>query len=376
MRPRDPILRRSRPEAPPDRDGGALSRTYHARRRRRGLYLLGAVLALVCTALAACCMGVADLTPGRLLATWLPPLGDLLSAQPLDQTERNVLLMLRLPRVAMAVVAGAGLGVSGTVMQAITGNSMASPFTTGLSNAAALGAALVILFGGFPVYLQETATVLAAFAMALLCAALVYGISSLRGLGPETLVLTGIALNYLFNAVNSSMQYIANEQQLPAIVHWTFGSLTAASWGDIGVMAVFLALVYPLFASKAWAMNLMASNGDESASALGVNVRDTRLALGIGVALLTASVVSFTGIIGFVGLVIPHVVRMVFGTDHKKLLPLSALLGAIFLIWADVLCRIVLPGNELPIGVLTSLVGAPVFVYLMARRKYGFGGGD
>ena len=371
MRPRDPILRRSRPEAPPDRDGGGLSRTYHARRRRRGLYLLGAVLALVCTALAACCMGVADLTPGRLLATWLPPLGDLLSAQPLDRTERNVLLMLRLPRVAMAVVAGAGLGVSGTVMQAITGNSMASPFTTGLSNAAALGAALVILFGGFPVYLQETATVLAAFAMALLCAALVYGISSLRGLGPETLVLTGIALNYLFNAVNSSMQYIANEQQLPAIVHWTFGSLTAASWGDIGVMAVFLALVYPLFASKAWAMNLMASNGDESASALGVNVRDTRLALGIGVALLTASVVSFTGIIGFVGLVAPHIARMLIGGDHRILLPFSALCGSILVLAADTVGRVAFSPTTLPVGIVVSYVGVPLFLYLILRERWG-----
>lgn len=155
-------LPRMRPPEPQERTA-ALSGRYLALRARKRLWLCLAVLLLLAAALAACCMGVADLTPSRLLSTWLPPLRPLLGSVPLTETEQNVLLMLRLPRVAIAVVAGAGLGCTGTVMQAITGNAMASPFTTGLSNAAALGAALVVLFGGFPVYLQESAMVLAAF---------------------------------------------------------------------------------------------------------------------------------------------------------------------------------------------------------------------
>ena len=155
---------RMRPPEVKGRPAGLSSR-YLALRARKRLWLCLAVLLLLAAAVTACCMGVTDLTPSRLLATWLPPLRPLLGSLPLTETEQNVLLMLRLPRVAMAVAAGAGLGCAGTVMQAITGNAMASPFTTGLSNAAALGAALVVLFGGFPVYLQESAMVLSAFAM-------------------------------------------------------------------------------------------------------------------------------------------------------------------------------------------------------------------
>lgn len=213
--------------------------------------------------------------------------------------------------------------------------------------------------------------VLAAFIMTMLCAALVYGISSLRGLGPETLVLTGIALNYLFSAVNSSMQYIANEQQLPAIIHWTFGSLTGGSWWDVAIMALFLAAVYPLFASRAWAMNLMSSNGDESAAALGVHVRNTRLVLGVGMAFLTASVVSFTGIIGFVGLVAPHIARFLMGGDHRYLLPFSALCGSILVLVADTVGRVAFSPTTLPVGIVVSYVGVPLFLYLILRERWG-----
>lgn len=143
----------------------------------------------------------------------------------------------------------------------------------------------------------------AAFVMSVVCAIVVYTVASYKQLRPEALVLTGIALNYLFNALNSTMQFIANEQQLPAIVHWSFGSLTAVTWSDIGIMLFFFAVSFPVFMSQAWAFNLLDDGGDETARALGVNVKRTRLLCGGAVTLLTASVVSFTGIIGFVGLV-------------------------------------------------------------------------
>lgn len=248
---------------------------------------------------------------------------------------------------------------------------MASPFTTGLSGAAALGAAAVIIFSGIPVYFQKTAMVTAAFLMALICAVFVYGLSNLKGLGAETLVLTGIALNYFFSALNSTMQFIANELQLPAIVHWTFGSLTAVGWSDIAVMTVILFITIPIFQSQAWAFNIISSGGDESAEALGIHVKRTRILTGGCITVLTASIVSFTGIIGFVGLVAPHMARMVIGGDHRLLLPLSAITGAALVLAADTIGRCAFSPTTIPVGIVVSYVGVPLFLYLiiMERRE-------
>lgn len=346
-----------------------LTNTYRANMRRKLLCLLAAAGLLLALAMAACCLGVADLSPGRLTVTYLPFTRKFLAAKPLNAKDQNILLMLRLPRVAAAITAGAGLGIAGTGMQAITGNQMASPFTTGLSGAAALGAAAVIVFGGVPVYLQKTATVAAAFFMALLCAVLVYGLSGLKGLGPENLVLTGIALNYLFSALNATMQFIANEQQLPAIIHWSFGSLTGVGWKDIAVMAAFFLAVLPLFQRQAWAFNLLASSGDESAQALGVHVKRTRITAGLCITLITAAVVSFTGIIGFVGLVAPHMARMLIGGDHRLLLPFSALTGALLVLAADTVGRTAFSPTMIPVGIVVSYVGVPLFLYLILRGR-------
>lgn len=337
--------------------------------RRKILWILLAASALCVLASAAVCLGVADLTPARLAVTWLPFTERFLAVQPLSPKEQNVLLLLRLPRIAAAVTAGAGLGIAGTGMQAITGNQMASPFTTGLSGAAALGAASVIVFGGIPVHLQKSATVLAAFFTALLCAAFVYGLSSLKGLGSETLVLTGIALNYFFNALNSTMQFIANEQQLPVIIHWTFGSLTAVGWKDIAVMALFLLITLPIFQSQAWAFNMIAAGSDDSAAALGIHVKRTRILTGGCITLLTAAIVSFTGIIGFVGLVAPHMSRMIIGGDHRLLLPLSAITGAALVLAADTIGRCAFSPTMIPVGIVVSYVGVPLFLYLILRGR-------
>lgn len=349
----------------------ALTNEYQSHIHRKIIWILLALVILIILAAAAVCIGVADLTPARLAVTWLPLSERYLDVLPLTPKEENVLLLLRLPRVAAAVIAGAGLGLAGTGMQAITGNQMASPFTTGLSGAAALGAAAVIIFSGIPVYFQKTAMVTAAFLMALICAVFVYGLSSLKGLGAETLVLTGIALNYFFSALNSTMQFIANEQQLPAIVHWTFGSLTAVGWSDIAVMTVILFITIPIFQSQAWAFNIISSGGDESAGALGIHVKRTRILTGGCITVLTASIVSFTGIIGFVGLVAPHMARMVIGGDHRLLLPLSAITGAALVLAADTIGRCAFSPTTIPVGIVVSYVGVPLFLYLiiMERRE-------
>lgn len=350
-------------------EGGAqegLPGQIRAYRRGKCLFLLAAAVLTVIALIGGCFAGVADVTPARLLVTLFPSLPS--EAPPLSGTELTVMVHLRLPRVVMALLAGAGLAVSGLVMQAITGNSMASPFTTGLSNAAAMGASIVIVFGLNLAGSVQLATVLGAFVLAFLCAALVYGIAAVKGLGSASIVLIGIALNYFFSALNAAMQYIANEQQLSAIVNWTFGSFSQSTWPQILFTAVVLAVSLPILFSRAWHYNLL-TTGDESAAALGVNVRALRSLSGVLITLVAATVVSFTGVIGFVGLVAPHIARLLAGGDYRFLLPLSALLGGCLLIVADLVGRTVVSPVIIPVGIVVSFIGVPVFLSLILRDK-------
>ena len=289
----------------------------------------------------------------------------------------DVVWLIRLPRLVLAVGVGMGLSVCGVVMQAIVKNPLADPYVLGVSSGAYLGAVLAMLLGvGTSVFGGSAMGVLGcagAFLVSL-------GVMALANLGGRAnavkLLLAGSALSAVCSGFSNLFIYILNDDHAAsAVVQWSMGSLAGADWESNGVILPVVLVGTLFFWTQYRNLNLILL-GDESAVTLGTDLHRWRLVYLLVSALLVGFVVYKAGLIGFVGLVIPHVVRMVFGTDHKKLLPLSALLGAIFLIWADVLCRIVLPGNELPIGVLTSLVGAPVFVYLMARRKYGFGGGD
>ena len=341
--------------------------TLKAYHKKRAALMLAAVILLIIAAFSSCFVGVANVTVGRVFATLLPG-GHFMGAAALNQTELTVLMQLRLPRITMALVSGIGLGISGLVTQAITGNKMASPFTTGLSNAAAFGASLAIIFGFMPFGSNQVGTVMMAFVLAFICAAMVYGIASAKGMGKTTIILIGIALNYFFSALNASMQYVANEQQLSAIVHWTFGSLSEITWEQILVVSVILLLTFPFIVRFAWHYNLF-STGDESAVALGVNVMRLRLLSGIAVTLISSAIVSFTGVIGFVGLVAPHIARLLIGGDYRALIPLTALSGAILLIAADTVGRVVVSPVIIPVGIVVSFIGVPVFIYLIVKEQ-------
>lgn len=335
-----------------------------SQRRKNAMVLACACIIVLLSIAVSCFAGVANVTPGRLLATLLPQI----PAEPLTETELTVLTHLRLPRIVMAFLGGMGLAVSGLTMQAITGNSMASPFTTGLSNAAAMGAATVIVFEWNFMGSLQLSTVCGAFILAFACSALVYGISSAKGFGSTTIVLVGIALNYFFSALNSGMQYIANEEKLASIVNWTFGNLSTSTWEQIAFVAAALLLALPYLFSRAWHFNLL-TTGDESATALGVNVGRLRLISGLMITLISASIISFTGVIGFVGLVAPHIARLLVGGDHRVLLPLTALLGSALLVLADLAGRTVASPVVIPVGIVVSFIGVPIFLYLILRSR-------
>lgn len=335
-----------------------------SQRRKNAMVLACACIIVLLSIAVSCFAGVANVTPGRLLATLIPRI----PAEPLTETELTVLTHLRLPRIVMAFLGGMGLAVSGLTMQAITGNSMASPFTTGLSNAAAMGAATVIVFEWNFMGSLQLSTVCGAFILAFACSALVYGISSAKGFGSTTIVLVGIALNYFFSALNSGMQYIANEEKLASIVNWTFGNLSTSTWEQIAFVAAALLLTLPYLFSRAWHFNLL-TTGDESATALGVNVGRLRLLSGLMITLISASIISFTGVIGFVGLVAPHIARLLVGGDHRILLPLTALLGSALLVLADLAGRTVTSPVVIPVGIVVSFIGVPIFLYLILRSR-------
>lgn len=274
---------------------------------------------------------------------------------------------LRLHRILMAIVAGMGLAVAGAVMQGILKNPLASPFTLGIASAASFGAALAIILGaGFAG--GEYLIIGNAFVFTLLASFFVYGLARYKGITPETMILAGIAIMYLFSALTSFLQYMGRSEQVHEVVFWMMGSLGRSSWEKVGIVTAVLLLCFPYLLLRSWDINAMGA-GDETAKSLGVNVERVRVASLMLASLITASIICFTGTIGFIGLVSPHITRMVIGGDHRFLIPASALVGAMLLLAADTAARTILAPVILPVGIMTAFLGIPFFIYLFIRRR-------
>jgi iron complex transport system permease protein len=286
---------------------------------------------------------------------------------------RVVVWDIRMPMALMAVITGAALSLAGAQMQTILANPLASPFTLGISAAASFGAALAIVAGVSLVPFATNFVVpLNAFVMALVATSVIHFISQARGVTVQTVVLLGIALVFTFNALLAFLQYLASEQALQSVVFWTMGSLTKATWEKIWITLAVLAGAIPRFARHAWALTAIRL-GEDKAASFGVNVRRIRLETMLIVALLAAVPVSFVGTIGFVGLVGPHVARMLVGEDQRFFLPTAVMSGALLLSVTSVVSKSILPGVVFPIGIITALVGVPFFFSLIisnVRRSW------
>lgn len=281
---------------------------------------------------------------------------------------------LRFPRAVLAAVVGAGLSAIGVAVQAMVRNALADPFVLGISSGAAVGANAVLLFGAFGA-LGLWALSTAAFLSALLAMALVYAIArTADGLTPLRLVLTGTAMYYGFSAVTTFMVFAAERGEAArSAMMWLLGSLGGASWASVPIAAGAVLAGLAHLTVSARRLNALAM-GDETAAALGVDAGRLRKELFLVCAAVTGAVVAVSGAIGFVGLMVPHAARMLVGADHRRLLAVAPLAGAVLLIWVDILSRVVLAPVELPVGVLTAVIGVPCFVLLMRRRSYTFGG--
>ncbi|MEO7121975.1 MAG: putative F420-0 ABC transporter permease subunit, partial [Lacisediminihabitans sp.] len=283
---------------------------------------------------------------------------------PLPLLRDGIVWELRLPRVLTAAAVGAGLAIAGAVMQAVTRNPLADPYLLGLSSGASLGAVAVLLLGA------SVLLPIAAFGGAML--ALVTTLLLANSLGritPSRTVLAGIAVSALASAITSLVIFwTVTGDSYREILNWLLGSLAGARWPEVGIAfaAILIAGVPILLSGRT--LDAFAF-GDVSAASLGINVQRSRWVLLTITALLTGAMVSVSGSIGFVGLVLPHAVRLLVGPRHRALLPLSALVGGIFLVWADTLARTIFDPRELPVGIVTALIGAPVFAFLLARRR-------
>lgn len=292
----------------------------------------------------------------------------------ISPSHMDIIWQIRLPRVILSAIVGAGLAMCGTVMQASVQNPLAEPYILGISAGACLGATFAILIGSASGALLGIGTTVWAFIGALAASLFVMILSGIGGrMSTVKMVLSGSIASALFIALANLIIYLSNDAEgIRSVTFWTMGSLAAAKWDNLAlpVIGVTLCCLYFLFQSRILNTLLL---GEEAAITLGINLTYVRRRYMIITALITGLIVSSCGILGFVGLVIPHVVRGLVGSDHRRLMPCTLLIGAIFLTWADVLARILLKSGELPIGIITALVGAPFFMYILFKQSFDFG---
>lgn len=337
--------------------------------RRKRLLLLALVLIMAGAALFAAANGSAGLS--------VPEIFQALTGSG-EKRVSTILFNVRLPRIAAAVVSGAGLAAAGCVMQTLLDNPLAGASTLGISQGAAFGAAFAIIVLGAGsagsssadgmTFSDPAGISMCAFVGSMLSTGVILGLSRFRKISPQVMVLTGVALSSLFQGAASLMQYFADEVKVSAVVFWSYGSLGSVTWREIGIMAlaVAAAMVYFFLCRKGLNALLL---GSRTAQSLGTDT-DRLLLVGMTVcSALTSVIVSYVGIINFIGLIAPHMMRRFFGNDHRFLLPASALAGSCLMLVSDTAARLIVKPTILPIGAITSFLGAPLFLWLIFRTK-------
>ncbi|WP_168582031.1 FecCD family ABC transporter permease [Gephyromycinifex aptenodytis] len=326
------------------------------------------IAAIGASAVVAAGLGSVDLPP----QTVIDILRTKLTGAPTEVPPylQQIFWELRLPRILLAALVGAGLSLAGVAIQGLVRNPIADPYVLGVSSGASIGAAFVLLFGG-PLWLGNGAVTIAAFLTALGSMLLVYGLAQRNGtLEPLRLVLTGVVLSYVFSGVTSFLVFQGDPRAAQSVMFWLLGSFGRARWSSLLIPAVVVAFSSVILMIRGRQLDAMLT-GDESATTLGVPVRRLRLELFLLTAALTAVMVAVSGAVAFVGLVIPHVTRLLIGSLHRRVYPVACLLGAAFMVLVDVAARSLAAPQEIPLGILTSVIGGPVFVLLMRHQLRG-----
>ena len=327
------------------------------------LWMIG-VVTLAGSAAVAITLGPAGLSVGEVASIVVGHLGG--TAADVTPIRDGIVWDLRLPRTLLAALCGAGLGLCGAIMQSLLRNPLADPFVLGISSGASTGAVLIVILGvGSGVIGLSSG----AFIGAVISFALVLLLAHAAGGTPDRVILAGVAATQLFSALTSFIVITsADPEQTRGVMFWLLGSLGGADWLDVALCAAVVAVGLVVCLTHSRALDAFAF-GEDAASSLGVNVWRVRVTLLLATALMTAVIVSVAGAIGFVGLVLPHAARALVGSNHRRLLPASAQIGSIFLVWVDAVARTAIAPQELPAGVVTALVGVPAFAVILWRRK-------
>lgn len=329
---------------------------------RRIIFILIGLLICTVSFITDVIVGPASLT---LRDVWLA----VMQSPEVSKNADVIIWSIRLPTAVMALLVGASLGIAGAGMQTILDNPLSSPYTLGISAGAGFGASLVVVIGLSSLeFLGEFMVPFGAFVFAGLTSFFIYSINKIKNFSSETMILAGIGMMFLFQALQSLMQYMATPEALQNIVFWTMGSLTKANWLSISIVLVALLVMLPLMMRESWRLTAL-KLGDEKASGLGVNVEHLRVKIFLFISIITAVAVSFVGTIGFIGIVGPHIARMLVGEDQRYFLPLSAVCGMVILSLASIASKMLIPGAMFPIGIVTAIIGIPFFFSLVLTRK-------
>lgn len=329
---------------------------------RRIIFILIGLLICTVSFITDVIVGPASLT---LRDVWLA----VMQSPEVSKNADVIIWSIRLPTAVMALLVGASLGIAGAGMQTILDNPLSSPYTLGISAGAGFGASLVVVIGLNSLeFLGEFMVPFGAFVFAGLTSFFIYSINKIKNFSSETMILAGIGMMFLFQALQSLMQYMATPEALQNIVFWTMGSLTKANWLSISIVLVALLVMLPLMMRESWRLTAL-KLGDEKASGLGVNVEHLRVKIFLFISIITAVAVSFVGTIGFIGIVGPHIARMLVGEDQRYFLPLSAVCGMVILSLASIASKMLIPGAMFPIGIVTAIIGVPFFFSLVLTRK-------
>ncbi len=347
-----------------------VKKQYSKGKKRKILVIFSIFLALIAVACVSISLGAASPSIQAALRVIAAKTFPFLHLDPGSTLEQTIIWTIRLPRIVLAIIAGAGLAAAGATMQGILRNPLVSSYVLGISSAAGFGAALAMVFGvGVISAVGGYLVVGNAFIFCMLAMIVVYCIARVRGMSSETVILAGVAVGFLFSALLSLIQYVApQEKAVQAIVFWLMGGLYTANWDNILICLPIVAVTIIIMIFQSWNINIM-SMGEDVAVSLGVNSKRVLSINMILETVATASIIAFTGVIGFVDLVAPHIARMLIGNDHRYLIPCSILVGSFTLLMADTVGRLIIMPTEIPVGIVTSLLGVPFFIYLLVNKR-------
>jgi iron complex transport system permease protein len=350
---------------------GGIRNEYHRYTRRKILFITACLIAAFFLLGISICIGAAGIDIWEAYELLLKHLaGTTYDMGSVEFIHDYVVWNVRLPRALFAIVAGAGLAVGGAVMQSIMKNPLADPYTTGISSGTLLGVAVAIILGltisGSQ--LNSVGLVVNAFIFALIPVVFIIIIAPMSNSSPATLILAGVTLSYIFNALTTVLMISTDVEELVIVYRWQIGSLSMVTWGSLPIMATINTLGTIAVMVVARQLNVL-TLGDDNAKSLGLNANSMRILCLMVISFMVASVISYVGIIGFIGLICPHIIRVMIDSDNRFVIPASAAFGALFLLGADILARYLSPIDAIPVGVILSFVGAPIFLYLIIRQK-------